>query len=168
MTDIASDICVRITSQNVYMPTELAMVVFLLNKTSNPLKNITFTFTPPSSLRGHTEELHFQREAELDGTNSLCHVVHLRYHSPSARMVVNGNISYRDYTNTEKKVFLNITHQWSDLLRPACISTDVFGERWLNRSLHERKHTLQKSLQANQLSNKLQDLNVNVIQQIGK
>jgi len=162
--------CVRITSQFVYPPDELAISFYVHNKTGNALREIKFALAPPSCLRGKQEELNHVRgeDEDLPATSSICHVIRLSYQSPAPHIVVNGHVSYKDFTSTEKKIFVSLNVPWSAILRPVDLDTAGFQEGWLNRSLHETRGNVAMDVKLSELLDFLQEFNIHFIKEIGK
>ena len=84
-------------------------------------------------------------------------------------MILEGQVVYRDFTNSEKKVFLkNLVIPWSAVLRETDLDIGRFQERWLNKSLHElRRQVTGKELTLVRLRTLFEEWNVFVVKEIG-
>ena len=83
----------------------------------------------------------------------------------------NVQVSYRDFTNSEKKLFLkNLVIPWSAVLRETPgMDIGRFQEQWLNKALHEfRRQLPDKQLSLARLRTLFEDWNVFVVTEIRK
>eukprot|EP00111_Clytia_hemisphaerica_P002601 TCONS_00007391-protein len=165
--ELASDMCLRISNQFVFQDDKLAVALHVTNKTVNPLKNLRIVITPPSCLRGTDSELNFQMtDTDLEPNSNFCHVINLTHQSPSPKMALNGQVSYKDFTNTEKKVFINLNIPWSAILRKLDLQMAAFEEGWRNKSLHDLKQNIRVSMTLERLMSLFEQWNINLIKEI--
>ncbi|KAK3754929.1 hypothetical protein QZH41_007031 [Actinostola sp. cb2023] len=59
-------------------------------------------------------------------------------------MTLSGKVSYKDFTNTARHLFISITLPIRDLLRPLAIDTEVFGNKWSETPFEKRQSITSK------------------------
>lgn len=165
-TEICKDVNLRMMCQYVYLPTELAIILYILNQSVKPLSNIRMVIKLPSNLRGKTDELKFD-ESTLDGLGFCRHTLKVIYQSPALHMVLSGHVSYRDTTNTEKRLFISHVLPMSNLLRPNPLEISEFEDKWRDRALYEKKEKLNKTFDVDSMNLFLESVNIHPIQHRG-
>ena len=53
-------------------------------------------------------------------------------------MTLGGKVSYKDFTNTAKNLFISITLPVRDIIRPLAINTETFGDKWNDTPFEKR------------------------------
>ena len=165
--ELSSDTNVRVTLQYISTKNDLAVVLEIINKTSNALTLLEMVVKMPENLVSSRKPAIFNFE-ELQGTESQFCILDVQFQSPSLNMVMNGCLSYRDSTFTEKKVFVNHVFQLAVLLRKVKLDSEVFKEKWNNKSLYDKHDRIVKKVKTEDFVDWMKINNIYPVQVFGK
>ncbi len=167
---VCEDANIKLSCHKILSPESLALVLHTINQRSTNLTDVYWTFRPPlnlTSLLDDSTELSATVE-RIDGWQHETHVLSMKFKSPSRRMLLDGQLSYRDSTGTQKRLFINLDLSVFDFIRPLSITTEVYGGKWGTRTYEKRQQiSTAKSLE-NVLSLIESEANFAVVQVIGK
>ena len=163
---------VKLSHQKVFLPDSLIIVLYVINQRPTTLTDVLLFLQPPSNLS-------ITIDGALDTTcsdelienyeharHALCFV----YGSPSLHMVLGGHLSYKDASNTQKRLFLNLPLTIFDFVRPLKIDTPTYGKIWEGTAYEKKQQTEKerKSTISEICEHVQQKFNFHVVEIIGK
>lgn len=169
---ICEDINMKISIQKVLIPEMLAVVLYLMNQNSVILRDVNLNLQAPSNVISKLDDSTdtTKRYGQIDGYKLERCMLTMKLKSPSLHMVIGGYLSYKDSSNTEKRLFINCPVIALDFVRPLQINTPAYGQKWTSMS-YVKKHliNLESSMQMEEVCQIIQQkFNFHVVEIIGK
>ncbi|XP_065066485.1 uncharacterized protein LOC135692305 [Rhopilema esculentum] len=133
----------KLSQQKVFLPDSLIIVLYVMNQRPTALRDVLLFLQPPSNLS-------ITIDGALDTTCSdelienyehARHTLRFVYGSPSLHMVLGGHLSYKDASNTQKRLFLNLPLTIFDFVRPLKIDTPTYGRMWEGTAYEKKQQT---------------------------
>ena len=169
---VCEDINMKISIQKVFMPEMLAVVLYLINQNSVMLRDIHLNLQAPSNVISKLDDSTdtTKRYGQIDGYKLERCLLTMKLKSPSLHMVIGGYLSYKDSSNTEKRLFINCPVIAVDFVRPLRINTPAYGQKWTSMS-YDKKHVIDSKspMQMEEVCQIIQQkFNFHVVEIIGK
>lgn len=141
MQTICEDTNIKLTSQKVMTPDNLIIVVFASNLKQHVLKDITIFLQPPSNLSSKLDNAKEMTTFDevLNGWEHQRHILCMTFDSPSRNMMIGGHLSYKDASDTQKRLFINYQLSIFDFIRPWRIDTQTYGQKWGSTGYEKRQ-----------------------------
>ena len=169
---ISEDMNMKLSIQKVFTPEILTVVLYLINQNTSLLKDVYLSLQPPSNFSSKLDASSETSKyiAQIDGYGLKRQVLTMKFNAPSLHMVIGGYISYKDNSNTQKRLFINCPVVVFDFVRPLTIDTPTYGSNWTNMS-YEKKQliNLQNASTIEEICQNIKEkLNFHIVQIIGK
>lgn len=140
---ICEDLNIKLSIQKVFTPEVLTIVLYVMNESSNVLKDVYINVRPPTNVTSFLDDSEETSKyiEQIDGYGLSRHVLKMKLNSPSLHMITGGYLSYKHTSNTQKRLFIDHQLMIFDFVRPLPIDTPEYGEKWKSMS-YEKKHLL--------------------------
>ncbi|XP_019622254.1 PREDICTED: AP-4 complex subunit epsilon-1-like [Branchiostoma belcheri] len=131
--ELCSDEVVRLTLCKVWKPEEFVVVIFLTNHSGNrAVTDVCVKLEPSSNFQcsiGGAETSCIVEE-KIAPCSCSVHSAHLTCKAPALSMHLGGELSYKDHTLTNRRLFFTCAVHLSDVVRPLELTTEQYGEKW--------------------------------------
>eukprot|EP00794_Sanderia_malayensis_P009387 gene9387-10376_t len=147
---LCEDTNIKLDCQKILAPDLLILVLFTTNQKAATLTDLNWSFRPPLNLDSNLDQrtvLSSNSEA-IDGWQSDTKVLSMKLKSPSRHMILDGQVSYRDSTDTEKRLFIKCPLLIVDFMRPLMIDTEAYAGKWQKTAYEKRLQILADNTQS--------------------
>ncbi|XP_035669970.1 AP-4 complex subunit epsilon-1-like isoform X1 [Branchiostoma floridae] len=145
--ELCGDEIVRLSLCKVWKPEEFVVVLFMTNHSSNRVvADVCAKLEPSSNFQcyiGGTESSCIVEE-KIAPCSCSVHSAHLTCKAPALSMHLGGELSYKDHTLTNRRLFFTCPVQLSDVVRSLELTTEQYGEKWPLTS-HDKRLKLEIS-----------------------
>ena len=169
---VCEDINLKVSIQKVYTPELLTVVLYLINQSSVILTEVYLNLQAPSNVVAKLDDSTdtVARFVQIDGYKLERCLLQMKLESPSLYMVIGGQLSYKDSSKTERRLFISYAVSTLDFVRPLNINTPAYGQKWTSMS-YEKKHAIdsKSNSQIQEICQVIREkFNFHVVQIIGK
>ncbi|XP_066270284.1 AP-4 complex subunit epsilon-1-like [Branchiostoma lanceolatum] len=131
--ELCGDEIVRLSLCKVWKPEEFVVVIFLTNHSGNRVvTDVCVKLEPSSNFQCYIggKEASCIVEDKIAPCSCSVHSAHLSCKAPALSMHLGGELSYKDHTLTNRRLFFTCPVHLSDVVRSLELTTEQYGEKW--------------------------------------